>query len=81
MDPRTNITLRNALAGVVIGGLFGIVFTAISDSTAFIGWGPAVGVATALPLAKPPQRFAYVVLAAVFTSLVVLSLIYFIFFR
>ncbi len=81
MDPRTNMSLRNALVGIVIGSGLGIVFAAIADSTAFIGFGPAAGVATALPLAQPPQRLLYVVLAVSFTALVALSIIYFFFFR
>ncbi len=81
MDPRTNITLRNALVGIVVGSGLGIVFAVMSGSTAFIGFGPAVGVATALSLANPPQRLLHVVLAVSITTLVALSIIYYFFFR
>ena len=81
MDPRTNMSLRNALVGIVIGGGLGIVFASIAEHSSFVGFGPAAGVATSMPLANPPQRLLYVVLAVGITTLVVLSIIYFIFFR
>ena len=81
MDPRTNMTLRNVLVGMVIGAGIGIVFVAISDNTTFIGLGPAIAVAVAIPLSSPPQRLRFVVLAASITTLIALSIIYFIFIR